>query len=54
VKFLRRNLDDLLLLAGCLAVLVGLAQWSIPATWIAGGLMLIVLAVLIGMRNAAH
>jgi hypothetical protein len=47
-KFLRNYLDDLLMLAGCGCVLVGLALWSPIATWIAAGLMLIGFGVLIG------
>lgn len=53
-KFIRRHLDDLLLLAGCLAILYGISMWNTAATWIAGGFMAICLAVLVGMRNAAN
>jgi hypothetical protein len=41
-------LDDFLLLAGCLCVLIGVSQVSVVATWILGGLMLIGWGVLIG------
>lgn len=44
--------DDLLLVLGCACILVGIAQWSIPATWICGGLMLIGWAMLIGKLKA--
>jgi hypothetical protein len=54
MRFLRRNLDDVLLLVGGACILRGLALWSEVATWIAAGLMLIGLAVMIGARHAAH
>jgi len=47
-KLLRNYLDDLLMLAGCGCILIGLALWSPIATWIAAGLMLIGFGVLIG------
>jgi len=47
-KFLRRYIDDVLLLAGCGCILIGLALWSPIATWIVAGLMLIGYGVLIG------
>ena len=56
MQLLADLLDDLLLLAGGGCILYGLAQWSAVVTWIAGGLMLIGLAVLVGkakVRNAA-
>lgn len=53
-KTLLRYLDDLLLLAGCLCVLYGLSLWSVIVTWIAGGVMLIGLAVLVGKAKAKH
>ena len=49
-------IDDLLILAGCGCILIGLAQWSIVITWIVGGGMLISLGFLIGKvrsKNAA-
>ena len=45
-------LDDILLLAGCGCVLYGLSLWSEIITWIAGGLMLIGLAILIEKAKA--
>lgn len=47
-------LDDVLLVAGCGCVLYGLSLWSAIVTWIAAGLMLIGLAVLVGMRKARN
>ena len=49
---LRRYGDDALFVAGCLCILRGLAMWSEMVTWIAAGVMLIVLAVMIGARHA--
>ena len=48
INFIRRFIDDILLVAGCIAILVGLAQWNLVITWVAGGLMLIGWGVLIG------
>jgi len=45
---MKKYLDDLLLLGGCVCILVGLVQWSVIATWITGGVMLIGFGVLIG------
>jgi uncharacterized membrane protein AbrB (regulator of aidB expression) len=45
-------LEDILLLAGCVCVEIGLAQVSIPLTWIVGGLMLAGLAVRVRMERA--
>lgn len=47
-KFLRDYGEDILLLMGCVCILVGLSMWSIIITWIAMGIMLIGMAVLIG------
>lgn len=49
---LEKYIDDLLLVAGCVCILVGLAQWSPAATWIAGGVMLIIFGVMIGKVKA--
>lgn len=56
MNLLKLLLDDILLLAGCGCILYGLSLWSVVITWIAAGLMLIGLAVLVGMRkrNAAE
>jgi LPXTG-motif cell wall-anchored protein len=56
MKLIRLLLDDILLLAGCGCILYGLSLWNAVITWIAAGLMLIGLAVLVGMRkrNAAE
>ena len=48
---LAKYLDDALLLAGGVCILRGLAMWSEMATWIAGGVMLMALAVLIGAKH---
>jgi hypothetical protein len=48
INFIGRFLDDILLVAGCIAILVGLAQWNLVITWVVGGLMLIGWGVLIG------
>lgn len=40
--------DDILLVAGCVCILVGLAQWNFVITWIVAGIMLIGFGVLIG------
>lgn len=56
MKLIASLLDDILLLAGCVCILYGLSLWNAVITWIAGGLMLIGLAVLVGRmrkRNAA-
>lgn len=52
-KFLRNYVDDLLMMAGGVCIVVGIGMWSIPAAWIASGIELIGLAVLIGARDAA-
>ena len=52
MKFLSRNLDDILLLAGCVCILYGLSLWNLVVTWIVGGLMLIAFGVLIGADMA--
>ena len=55
MNMLRKYIDDLLLLAGCVCILYGLSQWSIIVTWIVAGLMLIGLAALIGkVKHAAE
>jgi len=48
INFISRFLDDILLITGCIAILVGLTQWNLVITWIVGGLMLIGWGVLIG------
>ena len=54
MKRLVKYVDDLLLIAGCICILVGLAQWSIPLTWMAGGGMLISFGVLVGKLKAKN
>jgi hypothetical protein len=46
--------DDILLVAGCVSILCGLLQWSIPVTLIVAGLMLIGFGVLIGKARAKN
>jgi len=48
IKVINRFIDDILLIGGCIAILVGLAQWNLVITWVVGGLMLIGWGVLIG------
>jgi uncharacterized membrane protein SirB2 len=48
-EFIRNYLDDLLVLAGCVLVVVGTYQVNPLATWFVGGVILIVLGVLVGM-----
>jgi len=48
IQFINKFLDDLLLVAGCICILVGLAQWNLVVTWVVAGLMLIGWGVLIG------
>jgi hypothetical protein len=40
--------DDLLVLAGCVCILVGLAQWNSTVTWVVAGGMLIVFGYIYG------
>ncbi len=47
LSFLRSIFDDLLILAGCVVILIGVYQIFIPAAWILGGVMLIVFGVLL-------
>lgn len=54
MKRLASYADDLLLLAGCICILVGLAQWSAVVTWIIGGMMLIGFGVMIGKIKGKH
>ena len=48
---LKRFADDALLVAGCICILIGLAQISAAAAWVAGGVMLIGFGVLVGKAN---
>jgi hypothetical protein len=48
-KFIFLFLEDILVLAGCICILIGLSLWSAVATWIAGGLMLIGFGVMFAM-----
>jgi hypothetical protein len=47
-------LDDVLLMLGCACVLIGVSKLSVIATWIIGGVMLIVFGVLYGKVKAKH
>ena len=54
-RFLNKWMLDILLISGCICILVGLAQWSMIATWIVGGLMLLGFAFMIAaykVKNA--
>lgn len=48
MKRIARYQDDILLVAGCIAILIGLMQWNVIVTWIVGGMMLIGWGLLIG------
>ena len=41
-------LDDVLVLAGCALILHGISLWSLMATWITAGVMLIGIGYLYG------
>jgi hypothetical protein len=53
-RWLLPFLDDILLVLGCVCILYGLSLWNIIITWIAAGLILIGLAVLIGRAKAQN
>lgn len=53
-RIVSQFLDDILLAAGCGCLLYGLSLWSAIITWIAAGLILIGLAILVGMRKARN
>lgn len=53
-KIFERFGDDILLVAGCGCILVGMAMVNIPLTWMAGGLMLILFGILIGKAKAKN
>jgi uncharacterized membrane protein SirB2 len=44
-------LDDILILAGCGLILVGVHEVLPVATWFVAGVMLIVMGVLVGIGN---
>lgn len=52
INFIYKFSDDILLIAGCACVLIGLAQWSVIATWIVAGLMLAGFGLLIGKAKS--
>jgi hypothetical protein len=49
---MKRNLDDILLIAGCICIVTGVALWSIPAALIVAGIALIALGFLVGKKMA--
>ncbi len=51
-RFFVNYFDDILLLAGCGCILYGLSMWNATVTWIAGGVMLVGLAYLVGRVKA--
>lgn len=51
---LSKNLDDILLVCGCICILIGVAQFSPAAAWICAGLMFIAFAYLIAKKNASN
>lgn len=50
--WLANNLDNLLLLLGSALIVIGVAQWSIPAAFITAGIVCIAYAVLIAKDRA--
>jgi hypothetical protein len=46
------QLDDWLLICGCVLIVSGIALWSIPAALIAAGVLMIGIGLLIGKQNA--
>lgn len=53
-RIIAAYIDDALLLAGGGCILYGLSLWNPIITWIAAGIMLIGLGVLIGKAKAKH
>lgn len=55
VKRMLNFLDDVLILAGCILILIGTYQICPVATWFVGGVMLIIFGVIVaaGGRHAA-
>lgn len=47
--FLQKHLDDMLLIAGCAAIIYGVSLIFVPAAWIAAGVLCLGLAFLIGL-----
>jgi hypothetical protein len=54
MKTFWKFLDDILLITGCICILIGLSKWSEIITWIAAGMMLICLGVLVGRKLSKH
>jgi hypothetical protein len=51
-KFIENYLEDALVLAGCLAVLIGLSLWNTVVTLVVAGAMLIGLGLLVGKARS--
>lgn len=49
---LKKNLDDVLLIAGCVCIVLGVALLSIPAAFITAGVSLIGFGFLVGKKMA--
>lgn len=50
--FIKNFIEEMLMISGGVCILIGLSKWSVPVTWIMGGLMLVGFAVLIGKWKA--
>ncbi len=51
-KFFGNYLDDLLVIAGCTVILVGLALWHTVVTLVVAGSMLIGLGLMVGKARS--
>lgn len=49
---MRKNLDDLLLIAGCVCIVLGVGMLNIPAALIVAGAALIGFGFLVGKKMA--
>jgi hypothetical protein len=49
---LKKNLDDVLLIAGCVCIVLGVGMLSIPAALIVAGVALIGFGILVGKKLA--
>ncbi len=51
-KFFDNYFDDMLVLAGCAAILIGLSLWNIVVTIVVAGSMLIGFGLLVGKARS--
>lgn len=49
---MKKNVDDLLLIAGCVCIVLGVGMLSIPAALIVAGIALIAFGFLVGKKMA--